>query len=97
MLLEVLLIIFVIYLIYNYCFGGSKNGHSKSRLWTMYGNTSFEAIADKFTSVEDVTEAIRKCGLESSNLIFGRDLSFYWQTLCFFRSFITQCPLVIRF
>ncbi|XP_071479953.1 uncharacterized protein [Diadema antillarum] len=38
-------------------------------------NTVFQRIADKFYSVDEVSNAIRQAGLESSNLIFGIDFT----------------------
>ena len=35
--------------------------------------TGFYAIQDKYTSLDQVQDALRKCGLESSNLIIGVD------------------------
>ena len=61
----------LVWTFYKCCFGSSQTENSKSTLWNMYGNNSFEAIADNFTSLEAVTDAVKKCGLESSNLIFG--------------------------
>lgn len=39
--------------------------------------TGFAAIADKFTSLEQVSDALRKSGLESSNLIIGMDAKIF--------------------
>ncbi|XP_023930422.1 copine family protein 1-like isoform X1 [Lingula anatina] len=38
-----------------------------------FGVDDIRLISDRFTSLEEVTEAIRKAGLESCNLIFGVD------------------------
>ncbi|XP_045163069.2 uncharacterized protein LOC123527573 isoform X1 [Mercenaria mercenaria] len=45
-------------------------------IYRMYmGGTHSGKIIDKFTSLDEVTEAVRKAGLESSNLIFGIDFT----------------------
>lgn len=36
---------------------------------------TFQAIADKFNSIEDVQQALREQGLESSQLVFGIDFT----------------------
>jgi len=64
----VILIILIIYLIKSYLFGEQKNN---SILWRLYGNGTFQTLADKFSTLEEVTEAVRKSGLESCNLIIG--------------------------
>lgn len=62
----------------------SSNKHEKlypdlskmqqNSIWNIFGKgNSYDAILDKFTSLDDVTNAIRKAGLESCNLIFGID------------------------
>jgi hypothetical protein len=33
--------------------------------------TGFAAIADRFRNIEELQEGLKKCGLESSNLIVG--------------------------
>ena len=33
--------------------------------------TSFQTIVDKFNSLDEVSNAVRRAGLESSNLLFG--------------------------
>ena len=43
----------------------------KNSLLQMYDVKHVNAIVDKFTCLEDVSKAVRKAGLESSNLIFG--------------------------
>ena len=46
----------------------------KNSVWSLFGGgSSYDAILDKFTSLEDVTNAIRQAGLESCNLIFGKE------------------------
>ena len=42
-----------------------------NRLLETYGVRHINAIVDQFKSFEEVSQAIRKAGLESSNLIFG--------------------------
>lgn len=73
----------VVLLLLNWCFGlGSRR---KKRLYPDLSGSKYEdnsllnaynakhvnAIIDQFTSLQEVTEAVRKAGLESSNLIFG--------------------------
>ena len=43
-------------------------------IFKAFGGQSYDAILDRFTSLDDVKDAIRKAGLESCNLIFGKDL-----------------------
>ncbi|KAJ8021752.1 E3 ubiquitin-protein ligase RGLG5 [Holothuria leucospilota] len=38
-------------------------------------NKDFEKIADKFHTIEEVSEAVRNAGVDSSNLIFGIDFT----------------------
>lgn len=42
-------------------------------LFSMFGGSNYSSFVDRFTSLEDVTTAIRKAGLESCGLIFGID------------------------
>jgi hypothetical protein len=42
-------------------------------IWNLFGKgTSYDSILDRFTSLDDVTSAIKQAGLESCNLIFGK-------------------------
>jgi len=42
-------------------------------VWNLFGKgTSYDSILDRFTSLDDVTSAIKQAGLESCNLIFGK-------------------------
>jgi hypothetical protein len=77
---EVSIIIFAIifFLVLYFC-GGSNSSASSSQikikksnsLFTLFGGSSYSRFVDRFTSLEDVTMAIRKAGLESCGLIFG--------------------------
>ncbi|XP_061193007.1 uncharacterized protein LOC133201230 [Saccostrea echinata] len=42
-------------------------------LFSMFGGSNYSSFVDRFTSLEDVTAAVRKAGLESCGLIFGID------------------------
>jgi hypothetical protein len=77
----ILLVVFVafVFLVYNYL---QKNGFIPSstarvpqsefaRFGTFFSHTHNQA--DKYTTTDQVTEALRKSGLESSNLIIGID------------------------
>ena len=46
----------------------------QNSVWKMFGggSSNYNAILDKFTSLDNVTNAIRQAGLESCNLIFGK-------------------------
>jgi len=70
------------------CFGGRKKAGSQqpeqtvaqpggrfNSLLTMYQVRHVNAIVDQFKTLEDVSKAIRRAGLESSNLIFGVDFT----------------------
>ena len=46
-------------------------GSTLARVLGWGKGTSFQAIADKFNSLDEVSNAVRRAGLESSNLIFG--------------------------
>ncbi|XP_071146406.1 uncharacterized protein [Mytilus edulis] len=53
----------------------SKASMQQNSVWNMFGGggSDYNAILDKFTSLEEVQNAIRQAGLESCNLIFGMD------------------------
>ncbi|VDH93868.1 Hypothetical predicted protein [Mytilus galloprovincialis] len=53
----------------------SKASMQQNSIWNMFGGggSDYNAILDKFTSLEEVQNAIRQAGLESCNLIFGMD------------------------
>jgi E3 ubiquitin-protein ligase RGLG len=51
---------------------GSSAGPG-SGTWDARGSATFQTIVDKYTTFEQVTEALREAGLESSNLILGID------------------------
>jgi len=61
--------------------GKSKHGSSSSSSGASSGSrappakTGFRAIADQFKTMEEVQDALRKSGLESSNLIIGVDFT----------------------
>lgn len=52
----------------------SKASMQQNSIWNMFGGggSDYNAILDKFTSLEEVQNAIRQAGLESCNLIFGK-------------------------
>ena len=52
--------------------GGSKQQQQQQQ---QRQKTGFFAIQDKYTSLDQVQDALRKCGLESSNLIIGVDFT----------------------
>lgn len=53
----------------------SKANMQHNSIWNMFGGggSDYNAIMDKFSSLEEVQNAIRQAGLESCNLIFGID------------------------
>ncbi|CAC5383075.1 RGLG [Mytilus coruscus] len=53
----------------------SKANMQHNSIWNMFGGggSDYNAIMDKFSSLEEVQNAIRQAGLESCNLIFGMD------------------------
>ncbi|CAG2252751.1 RGLG [Mytilus edulis] len=55
----------------------SKASMQQNSIWNMFGGggSDYNAILDKFTSLEEVQNAIRQAGLESCNLIFGIDFT----------------------
>ena len=48
-----------------------KDENTSNALLEMYGVKHVNAIVDQFHSLDQVSNAIRKAGLENSNLIFG--------------------------
>lgn len=56
--------------------GASSSSQQKRRqnaLLAAYGVDSVDRIIDRFTTYQEVTEALRKAGLEVCSLIFGID------------------------
>lgn len=51
----------------------AKKSNSNS-LFSFFGGSSYSSFVDRFTSLEDVTTAIRKAGVEGCGLIFGEFL-----------------------
>lgn len=51
----------------------AKKSNSNS-LFSFFGGSSYSSFVDRFTSLEDVTTAIRKAGVEGCGLIFGEYL-----------------------
>ena len=52
----------------------SSEQMQNNSIWNLFGKgTSYDSILDRFTSLDDVTSAIKQAGLESCNLIFGID------------------------
>lgn len=57
-----------------------KKSNSKG-LFSFFGGNSYSSFVDRFTSLEDVTSAIRQAGVESCGLIFGKFSIHY----CFYK------------
>ncbi len=55
-------------MLHNFVYSSMKS----NSLLQMYNARHVNAIIDQFRSAEEVSRAIRKAGLESSNLIFGK-------------------------
>lgn len=51
----------------------AKKSNSNS-FFSFFGGSSYSSFVDRFTSLEDVTTAIRKAGVEGCGLIFGEYL-----------------------
>ena len=80
------LVMLAIIVVFKWCTSGRRHDASEEQpypelvdmkerpnsLLQMFGASHINAIVDQFTSFEAVTAAIRKAGLESSNLIFGK-------------------------
>eukprot|EP00056_Hartaetosiga_gracilis_P020941 m.22020 g.22020 ORF g.22020 m.22020 type:complete len:294 (-) comp8791_c0_seq2:155-1036(-) len=72
--MEVLIAVVVVvaatlYLLYNYLFKERRGGITTGRK----RRATFHTIRDRYRSIDEVSEAIRKSGLESCNLIVGID------------------------
>jgi len=55
--------------------GNSKSKSQPKNKGAKYAVPSFAAIPDRYRTLEEVQEALRKAGLESSNLIIGIDFT----------------------
>ena len=65
-----IIIVGILLYVLNLIFG--KKTQVKNSLLDLYKVRHVDAIADRFKTLDEVSEAVRKAGLESSNLIFGR-------------------------
>ncbi len=84
MVQSVAIIAVVFIILYKFC--GGKNRKSRlypdldniksNSLLNMYNARHVNAIVDQFTSLTEVSKAVRQAGLESSNLIFGKYSKF---------------------
>jgi len=54
---------------------GGKQGKQQQATSSQPARRGFQAIADQFKTMEEVQEALRRSGLESSNLIIGVDFT----------------------
>jgi len=83
----VLIVLVVVYILHKCCGPGNKYSQKKrlypelnrvgeryrtpNSILAMYKVRHVNAIVDQFKSLQEVSQAVRKAGLESSNLIFG--------------------------
>ncbi|CAD5116547.1 DgyrCDS5426 [Dimorphilus gyrociliatus] len=80
-ILPLVIVVVIIWLLVRWFKNRKLTKVKSNSFFQLYGTKKFQLIADRFHSIEDVSEAIRAAGLESSNIIFGVDFtkSNEWQ------------------
>jgi len=72
-----LAVIFIVFIfLFTLCGSGKKDKEYRANsILKQFKARHMNVIVDQFSSLSDVTQAIRKAGLESSNIIFGVDFT----------------------
>lgn len=73
--LIVLGIVVVLWIIIRLCKKFKRTKERSSTFMRLFGTNEFRKIVDRFRTIEEVSEAIKEAGLESSNVIFGVDFT----------------------